>query len=891
MMLLPPKHILFALLGGFSLILLVHAQDDQSGFISIDCGRTQNSSYTEKTTGINYISDTGFIDTGESKLVLRFVKDIYQQPYWGVRSFPEGIRNCYKINVTSGDKYLIRVSFVYGNYDGKDELPTFLLHLGTNLWDSVKVENVSYLINKEIIHVPLRNYIHVCLVNNGSGVPFISALELRPLNITSYPTQIGSLALNWRLDIGQIAPDLKFYRYPKDIYDRFWDPYEDVDNEWLTLNTSSTVDFDKHNRYQPASIVMSTAATSRNANVSLHLWWDPPIDANDTEYYVYMHFAEIEKLQSNESRMQYITNHGELFQESFAASYLYTTTIYSIKGLRGGQNFSIIKDDNSTLPPSINGLEVYTLKEFLELETNQEDVEAITYVKSAYEITKNWQGDPCLPLNYLWEGLICSYPENDSPRIISLDLSSSGLTGEVSRSISNLAMIQILDLSNNNLTGPIPDFLSQLPDLNVLNLEKNKFTGSLPLGLVDRRKSGLLSISLCDNPNLAGNESCTTKKKKKKNKSIIPIIGAIAGISTLIIAGAVFFCFCKRKRQHAAINSKPNPGSVELEQKNRKFTYSEILKITNNRQRVHGKGGFGTVYHGYIDDKTQVAVKLLSPSSSQGLQQFHAEVHLLMRVHHTNLTSLVGYCDDEINKGLVYEYMANGNLQAFLSDKSSDVLTWEGRLQIATEAAQGLEYLHYGCKPPMIHRDVKSTNILLNEKFQAKLSDFGLSRNFAPGDGTHIVTGVAGTPGYLAPEYHQSNRLNEKSDVYSFGIVLLEIITGQPVYSRKNGERTHISRWVELMLPQGDIYSIIDPMLERNFNVNSAWKAVEIGMACVSAEASKRPVMSNVVMELKECLAAQLNLTNLSSYETELGSSIDVVSQNNSITMMRPSVR
>ncbi|KAL6140785.1 hypothetical protein ACLB2K_059078 [Fragaria x ananassa] len=549
-MLLPlKKQILFALLGGLSLILLVHAQDEDQ---------------------------SGFVDTGESKLVLRYVKDFYQQPYWGVRSFPEGIRNCYKINVTTGDKYLIRVSFVYGNYDGKGMLPTFLLYLGTNLWDSVKVQNESYAINKELIHVAPRNYIHVCLVNDGSGVPFISAIELRPLNVTSYPTQIGSLALNWRLDIGQTGPDLKYYRYPKDIHDRFWDPYEDVHNKWFTLNTSSTVDFDNHNLYEPASVVMSTAATAKNATDPLMLWWDPPVDANDTEYYVYMHFAELEKLQPNESRWQYITNNGELYMKSFAPRYLYTDTIYNRFPLRGSQNFSIIKAENSTLPPSINGLEIYTLKEFLELETNQDD---------------------------------------------------------------------------------------------------------------------------------------------------------------------------------------------------------------------------------------------------------------------------------------------------------------------------GLEYLHYGCKPPMIHRDVKSTNILLSEKFQAKLSDFGLSRNFAPGDGTHIVTGVAGTPGYLAPEYHQSNRLNEKSDVYSFGIVLLEIITGRPVYARTNGERTHITRWVELMLPRGDIYSIIDPMLERNFNVNSAWKAVETAMACVSAEPSKRPVMSTVVMELKECLASQLDLTNFNSYETELGSSSIDVSQNNSIIMMRPSVR
>ncbi|KAL6137559.1 hypothetical protein ACLB2K_062851 [Fragaria x ananassa] len=533
-MLLPlNKQILFALLGGLSLILLVHAQDEDP---------------------------SGFVDTGESKLVLRYVKDFYQQPYWGVRSFPEGIRNCYKINVTTGDKYLIRVIFVYGNYDGKGKLPTFLLFLGTNLWDSVKVQNESYFINKELIHVAPRDYIHVCLVNNGSGIPFISAIELRPLNVTSYPTQIGSLSLHWRLDIGQTGPDLKYYRYPKDIHDRFWDPYDDVDNLWFTLNTSSTVDFDNHNPYEPASVVMSTAATAKNATDPLMLWWDPPVDANDTEYYVYMHFAELEKLQPNESRWQYITNNGELYMESFAASYLYTNTIYNRFPLRGSQNFSIIKAENSTLPPSINGLEIYTLKEFRELETNQDDVEAIINIKSAYEITKNWQGDPCLPLNYSWEGIKCNYPQSDSPRIISLDLSSSGLTGEISPSISNLAMIKTLDLSNNNLTGPIPDFLSQLRDLNILNLENNKFTGSLPLGVTEKINNDLLTIRFCDNPNLAGSEPCKTKKKK--NKIIIPIIGAIAGISALILAGVVFLCFCKRKKRNGIGSDRDEDGGA-----------------------------------------------------------------------------------------------------------------------------------------------------------------------------------------------------------------------------------------------------------------------------------------------------------------------------------------
>ncbi|KAJ0008258.1 hypothetical protein Pint_29496 [Pistacia integerrima] len=251
---------------------------------------------------------------------------------------------------------------------------------------------------------------------------------------------------------------------------------------------------------------------------------------------------------------------------------------------------------------------------------------------------------------------------------------------------------------------------------------------------------------------------------------------------------------------------------------------------------VLGKGGFGTVYHGYLDD-TQVAVKMLSPSSVQGYKQFQAEVELLMRVHHKNLTALVGYCDEGINMGLIYEFMANGNLKQHLlatfedAGDDGELLSWEGRLKIATEAAQcaGLEYLHSGCKPPIVHRDVKSTNILLNENFQAKLSDFGLSRIFPTESGTHVSTTIAGPLDTLTLMKY-----------LSFTIYYMAL------------------QWVSFMLSKADIRNIVDPRLQGDFDINSVWKAVEIAMACISPTLSKRPTMTQLVIELNKCLAIEI---------------------------------
>ncbi|KAL6285556.1 hypothetical protein ACE6H2_009946 [Prunus campanulata] len=349
------------------------------GFISIDCGLATNSSYTEKETGINYISDESFIETNESKVVILTDQQNKMQPYWSLRVFPQGTRNCYKINVTRGTKYLIRASFLYGNYDDQYRLPEFQLHLGPNLWDSVKFESASTVANKELIHVPLLNYIHVCLVDTNKGVPFISAIELRTLPNTIYQAQEGSLALDSRYDTGQTANLKQLYRYPDDIYDRFWYGYDR--DEWTQLNTSSSIN--TNNTYQPPSVVLATAATPKNVDDSVNIFWLP--SDNTAKYYVYMHFAEVEKLPGNESRQFNITRNGELYSGLFAPKYLSVSTIFSLSDWSRGQyiTLSIIKAGNSTLPPILNAFETYMVKDFAEPETNQQD-ETMNFNKNEF---------------------------------------------------------------------------------------------------------------------------------------------------------------------------------------------------------------------------------------------------------------------------------------------------------------------------------------------------------------------------------------------------------------------------------------------------------------------------------------------------------------------------
>ncbi|XP_059431579.1 putative leucine-rich repeat receptor-like serine/threonine-protein kinase At2g19230 [Corylus avellana] len=816
---------------------------DIPGFISIDCGSDED--YLNEATGISYKSDKEMIDTGIAMTVFSDFGNIERRLLRSLRSFPNGTRNCYTLRPEQSkyNNYLVRATFGYGNYDGKNMTPTFDLYLGPNRWDTVNPETPVYY---EIIYAPSTDYIDVCLVDTGHGVPFISTLELRRLDNSIYQIDEDVALSVHRYSIGMKTTELRI-RYPDDVYDRYWNPFP-YDNPWNPIATNSAI-YTKgnDNPYKVPAKVLQTAATTMNASIPLSYYWSPPDSLS--KYSFNFHFAEIEKLGAGQQREMTIDLNGDRkLAESVKLDYLKPLTLVQGDPPINGSlvQFSIIATEGTKFPPILNALEVFVLRELPNKPTAVGDVEAIMEIKELYSVTRNWQGDPCVPSNFSWDGLNCS--NDNPPRIISLNLSSSKLAGEIAASFSNLKALQSLDLSYNDLTGPFPDVLAQLPYLNTLDLSGNKLTGSVPEALVQRSMDGKFALRVGDNPDLC--LQLAPCKRKKKNKLVIPIVASSIIAVLVLLSTFAALAIYRRKRKRVA---KSN-----IKSQSRRYSYSEVVSITNNFKTIIGRGGFGSVYLGTLKDDTQVAVKLLSPSSNQGYKEFQAEAQLLIVVHHRNLVSLVGYCDEgDQKKALIYEYMSNGNLQQQLSVTNTCVLKWNERLHIAVDAAHGLEYLHNGCKPPIIHRDLKTSNILLNEHMQAKIADFGLSRAFVNENDSHVSTRPAGTLGYLDPGFQASRIFNKKSDVYSFGIILFELITGQPAIVRGPVKNIHISEWINPLIERGDIQNIVDPRLEGAFNTNSAWKAVEIAMSCIAPVAIERPDMSNVLAELKECLAQE----------------------------------
>lgn len=273
-----------------------------------------------------------------------------------------------------------------------------------------------------------------------------------------------------------------------------------------------------------------------------------------------------------------------------------------------------------------------------------------------------------------------------------------------------------------------------------------------------------------------------------------------------------------------------------------------------------GEGGFGRVYKGNLEGQT-VAIKQLNLDGLQGNQEFCVEVLMLSLLHHPNLVTLTGYCSSGDQRLLVYEYMPNGCLEDHLFDlePEKEPLNWNTRMKIAVGSARGLEYLHCKANPPVIYRDLKSANILLDKNFNPKLSDFGLAKLGPVGDKTHVSTRVMGTYGYCAPEYAMSGKLTLKSDIYSFGVVLLELISGRKVIdlNKKPGQQNLLVWSRPLLKDRRKFIQLVDPSLRGRFPVRSLYQVIAITAMCLNDHANSRPFVGDIVVAL-EYVASRL---------------------------------
>nr|POE59516.1 receptor-like kinase tmk4 [Quercus suber] len=462
------------------------------------------------------------------------------------------------------------------------------------------------------------------------------------------------------------------------------------------------------------------------------------------------------------------------------------------------------------------------------------------------KLAKSWTGNnACVG----WTSIICDSQGN----IITINFAKQQFVGTISPAFAKLTSLRNLFLGDNKLTGSIPDALTNITRLQVLDVSNNNLSGLLP------KFGDSVNLTTTGNPLIGMNSTSSSGNKAgmgSSGASVLP--GMIAGIviAVIIFVVVVFFISIKcyvssRHRKFGGVVNPENGGTTSVP--NIEISIEVLKQVTNNFNEVNilGRGGFGVVYKGEYHDGTKVAVKRMESAArgSKGINDFQAEISVLTKVRHIHLVSLLGCCSINGNERLlVYEYMPQGTLTQHLFDLGENgwsPLTWKQRIQIAMDVARGVEYLHTLAPQIFIHRDLKPSNILLGDDMRAKVADFGLVK-IAPDGKNSVSTRVAGTFGYLAPEYGATGRVTTKADVYAFGVVLMQLITGRrAVDDTLPDENPHLVTWFcGILNNKESIAKAIDQTINLDEEtMESIYREAELAGHCTTPKPYQRPDM------------------------------------------------
>ncbi|KAF3447897.1 hypothetical protein FNV43_RR08604 [Rhamnella rubrinervis] len=448
-------------------------------------------------------------------------------------------------------------------------------------------------------------------------------------------------------------------------------------------------------------------------------------------------------------------------------------------------------------------------------------------------------------------------------------LQGNYLSGFIPSELGNLQELKNLDISSNSLSGNIPLTLGKLDELISLNVSNNFLVGPLPS---DGVLNNFNESSFDGNRGLCGeqiNVSCKNDSGGPSTNSSSPnsgqnqngkkkysgrlLISASATVGALLLVALMCFwgCFLYKKfGKHDSNSLAMDVGggaSIVMFHGDLPYSSKDIIKKLEylNEEHIIGCGGFGTVYKLAMDDGNVFALKRIIKMNEGFDRFFERELEILGSIKHRYLVNLRGYCNSPTSKLLIYDFLPGGSLDEALHERS-ELLDWDARLNIIMGAAKGLAYLHHDCSPRIIHRDIKSSNILLDGNLEARVSDFGLAK-LLEDEESHITTIVAGTFGYLAPEYMQSGRATEKTDVYSFGVLVLEVMSGKrPTDASFIEKGLNIVGWLNFLVTENRQREIVDPQCE-GVQSESLDALLSVAIQCVSSSPEERPTMHRVV--------------------------------------------